>query len=340
MEWAVEISSKREDGRGDAMEKIAFSSDDLPLDLDEQTRLSVWRDFLSGVCGSLEVSCLPDRPFSQRMERARFDGVNVVRLRGTMDRIGWTPTNATRSPDFFFLCLNRTPMSLSQLGRKAECESDTAVLGSCAERGDIRWKGCNDLSLIIVPQARLRELVTGAGDLVARPLQCCNTALRHLRRYLDILPVPDQIADNPDLTAHIGRALTDLVALVLGAEGDAAAIACMRGPRAARLREVVAEIRAGFADPAFSAQHLARKLGVSARYIQDLLQETGSAFTARVLELRLQRARAMLTDPRHDRMKVGEIAAACGFNEIPHFNRCFRRRFGTTPTRYRGGSMC
>lgn len=338
MELAVESSSKREGGRGDAMDKIAFSSDDLPLDLDDQTRLSAWRDFLGDVCGPLEVSCLPDRPFSQRMERSRFDDIKVVRLRGTMDRIAWTSTRASRSPDFF-LCLNRTPMSLSQLGRKAECESDTAVLGSCAERGDIRWKGCNDLSLIIVPQARLRELVTGAGDLVARPLQCCNTALRHLRRYLDILPVPDQIADNPDLTAHIGRALTDLAALVLGAERDAAAIASMRGPRAARLREVVAEIRAGFADPAFSAQHLARKLGVSARYIQDLLQETGSAFTARVLELRLQRARAMLTDPRHDRMKVGEIAAACGFNEIPHFNRCFRRRFGTTPTRYRGGGM-
>ena len=113
----------------------------------------------------------------------------------------------------------------------------------------------------------------------------------------------------------------------------------MRGLRAARLREVVAEIRAGFADPAFSAQHLARKLGVSARYIQDLLQETGSAFTARVLELRLQRARAMLTDPRHDRMKVGEIAAACGFTKF-RISTVFRRRFGTTPTRYRGGGIC
>ena len=54
-----------------------------------------------------------------------------------------------------------------------------------------------------------------------------------------------------------------------------------------------------------------------------------------MLELRLQRARAMVMDPRNDRLKVGEIASLCGFNEVPYFNRCFRRRFGASPTRYR-----
>jgi transcriptional regulator GlxA family with amidase domain len=172
---------------------------------------------------------------------------------------------------------------------------------------------------------------------VARPLHCCEAVVRLLRRYLDILPLPDQIEADADLTTHIGRTLTDLVALALGAEGDAAKIAGMRGLRAARLRAIVVEIRTGFADPAFSEQRLAIKLGVTPRYIQDLLQETGSSFTERVLELRLQRARAMLADPHHDHLKVGEIATACGFNEVPHFNRCFRRRFGASPTQYRGG---
>jgi AraC-like DNA-binding protein len=32
---------------------------------------------------------------------------------------------------------------------------------------------------------------------------------------------------------------------------------------------------------------------------------------------------------------VIEIAHACGFNEVSYFNRCFRRRFGDTPTQYR-----
>ena len=45
----------------------------------------------------------------------------------------------------------------------------------------------------------------------------------------------------------------------------------------------------------------------------------------------------MLADPRHDRVKVSDIALACGFNAVSHFNRCFRRRFGAPPTQFRGG---
>ena len=112
----------------------------------------------------------------------------------------------------------------------------------------------------------------------------------------------------------------------------------MRGLRAARLQHILVEIRAGFATPGFSPHAVAHKLGVTPRYVQNLLQETGSSFTERVLEFRLQRACAMLADMRHDRMKIGEIAEACGFNEIPYFNRRFRRRFGASPTQYRGRS--
>jgi transcriptional regulator GlxA family with amidase domain len=49
-------------------------------------------------------------------------------------------------------------------------------------------------------------------------------------------------------------------------------------------------------------------------------------------ELRLQKARGLLADPRHDLLKVSDIALACGFNEVSYFNR----RFGASPTQHRG----
>ena len=82
----------------------------------------------------------------------------------------------------------------------------------------------------------------------------------------------------------------------------------------------------------FRPDGVAAELGVSVRYVQDLLQETGTPFSARVLEHRLQRARALLADARNDHVRIGEIARASGFNEVPYFNRCFRRRFGESPT--------
>jgi AraC-like DNA-binding protein len=111
-----------------------------------------------------------------------------------------------------------------------------------------------------------------------------------------------------------------------------------RGLRATRLRQALAVIEVGFSDPEFSPGHLARNLGVSVRYVQNLLYETGRGFTDRVRELRLLRARAMLADPGCQHLRIAEIASICGFNEVPYFNRCFRHRFGVSPTDYRSRS--
>jgi AraC-like DNA-binding protein len=323
------------------MKKIVFSTDHLPSDLDERARLSAWQDFLGSACCPVDVVRFSqDRPLSQRMEITPFDGIAAMRMNGTVSELGWSSRCLSARPPDFYLCLNRSHglVSVEQMGREVECDLKTVMLGSCTEPGLIRWQDCN-VDLVAVQQARLRELVADAEDLLIRPLQG-SEALRLLRRYLDILPAPDGIEDQPRLVAHIGMTLADLVALALGAGRDATEVARGRGLRAARLQEIVTEIRTGFAEQEFSPQTLASKLGVSARYIQDLLQETGASFTERVLELRLQRARAMLSDPRNDRLRISEIAAACGFNEIPYFNRCFRRRFGGTPTQFRGGSVC
>lgn len=80
---------------------------------------------------------------------------------------------------------------------------------------------------------------------------------------------------------------------------------------------------------------VARKLGLSPRYVQDLLQGTEAGFVERTAELRLQKARRMLRDPACDLMAIAEIAYACGFNEVPYFNRCFRKRFGASPRAFR-----
>jgi AraC-like DNA-binding protein len=315
--------------------KIAFSTDGLPHQFDDRASLSEWRDFLRGVFGPLEVSSPANRPFSQCLEAAQFGSVLVAHLAGSTVRVSTSAgAAATLRPDFY-LCLRSDsgPISFSQRGRDVIFNAATAVLGVCNDPVDFRAGDRNAFLQVAVPRVRLRDLIADVEDLVARPLDASTPAMRHLRRYLSLLA---ESGDDPDLIAHIETTLVDLVTLALGAGRDAAEIARMRGMRAARLQDIVADIRAGFTNPGFSPDEIARKLGVTPRYVQTLLQEAGSSFTERVLELRLQRARGMLTDLRHDRLKIGEIAEACGFNEISYFNRCFRRRFGLTPTAARG----
>jgi AraC-like DNA-binding protein len=126
--------------------------------------------------------------------------------------------------------------------------------------------------------------------------------------------------------------IVDLVALALGAEGDARETVEQRSVGAMRRAAILREIETRAADPRLSADAIASGLGITPRYLRLLLEQTGRSFSQHVVERRLDQAAALLRDPGRDGYKVGAIAFACGFGDLSYFNRVFRRRFGETPS--------
>jgi AraC-like DNA-binding protein len=102
---------------------------------------------------------------------------------------------------------------------------------------------------------------------------------------------------------------------------------------AARLAAALDHIAGRFQDPELCVATVARSQGISPRYLQRLLETSGTSFAARVNELRLQRAVALLSEPGTRR--ISDIALDAGFSDISHFNRLFRARFGDTPSAVR-----
>jgi AraC-like DNA-binding protein len=103
--------------------------------------------------------------------------------------------------------------------------------------------------------------------------------------------------------------------------------------RAVRLKAVLTILQRRFSEPDFSAQKLAAEAGLSERYVNELLYEAGASFTTRPNELRIRKAAVLLARKEG---RISDIAFECGFNDLSYFNRCFRRRFGLTPTAARG----
>jgi AraC-like DNA-binding protein len=87
-----------------------------------------------------------------------------------------------------------------------------------------------------------------------------------------------------------------------------------------------------------SATTIAKGLGVTPRCVHLLLEETGRSFTHHLLEKRLEKAAALLRDPRWHRRKIAEIAAEAGFTDLSYFNRAFRRHFAATPSDVRAAA--
>jgi AraC-like DNA-binding protein len=108
--------------------------------------------------------------------------------------------------------------------------------------------------------------------------------------------------------------------------------------RVERRAAILHEIEKRSSDPALSAITVANVLGVTARYVHLLLEETGASFSHHVLDRRLERAASLLRDPQWRDRLIIEIAAEAGFTDISHFNRAFRRKFRATPSVIRKSS--
>ncbi|MDF0496613.1 AraC family transcriptional regulator [Bradyrhizobium yuanmingense] len=318
------------------MSKVVFASDQLPAHLDERSRQRLWLDLFTDHLCAADISFFPDAPFYSRSEFLKFGDIAVSQLDSNIQTAVRTQRHVeadSRGDYIIGTMLNGTSSLIRQDGREAIRGVGQAMLYTNAAPIAAQHDGPVAIRCVTVPRALLAERLPNFEDLAVKPL-AASPALRHLERYLAIVIDSDIDADLV-LKENISTHLIDLVALVLGARGDSAELATRRGLRAARLQDVIADIRGRFADPSFSPSELARHLGLSPRYVQELLQETGSSFTERVTELRLQKARKMLLDSRYNRSKISDIAYACGFNEVSYFNRCFRRRFGTSPRHYR-----
>ncbi len=136
--------------------------------------------------------------------------------------------------------------------------------------------------------------------------------------------------------AHLASGhLTDLLALSLGVQGDAAEQARIRGERAARFAALRSDTARTYGNPQLSVEHLAQRHHMSVRQVQRLFEEDGTTFTLYLQERRLEHVRRALADPANMRKLIASIAYEAGFSNLTAFNRLFKQRFGATPTQVR-----
>lgn len=109
---------------------------------------------------------------------------------------------------------------------------------------------------------------------------------------------------------------------------------------AARLAVIKREIKARLHDPGLTIGTIARTQSVTPRYVQQLFEREGTTFSDHVRDGRLDRARSRLGDPALPLQdSISAIAYDCGFSDLSHFNRSFKKRFGLTPSDVRGLAM-
>jgi AraC-like DNA-binding protein len=254
--------------------------------------------------------------------------------------------------------LRSTPIAVS-LGR-SRADADTMVLevpldgrGFQAEQQGIRHEVGPGEALLSLGRLPRRNLAPGGIDLaiLQLPLQAFEPWLssdpgRHGARAMGALP-----ATTPGL-----RALASyLVAVVDGPDPADAALASLmaaqvhelslalvrtawperrRGTATRRAHEARRHVLDHLSSADLDEASVARDLGVAGSTVRRWFAPDGG-LAHFVRAQRLARARAMLADPGCARLRVIDIATACGFHEVSTFNRLCRREWGTSPSALR-----
>ncbi len=216
-------------------------------------------------------------------------------------------------------------MAVTQGGREGVPQVGDGVLLVYREPAALQFQDGTYVS-VRVPFSAVSPLASNAAAAAARRIPHETEALSLLRGY--IASLPERIA-NPQLGRLSALHVYDLIALAIGATVDGGEIARQRGVRAARVEAIKADL---VRNAALTIEQIAKRQGISPRYVQMLFEETGTTFSEFALECRLDAAQRMLSSPRFAAWSILAIALEAGFSDLSHFNRRFKRRYRMTPS--------
>jgi AraC-like DNA-binding protein len=316
--------------------KRALSTAMLPEGLDDRQRFIRFAELFEHFSNTGELDPASDVPFRAAMNSIHVGTTMLGRCDGTFTTVRREQRQVLATNDDRYCLVRNTGTRESRVmhrGREFVLRPGAIALLKLDEPF-LAVDGTNHKRFTNVhfPTATLRAMVPGVEAMVAREL-APGGVLSLAMDYSDLLLKHADAVDEAGMA--IAAHLLDLAAIGLGGRSDHAMAAQRGGLRAVRLQAVLMILERRFAEPDFSAQKLAADAGLSERYVNELLYEAGASFSVRLNELRLRKAADLLS--RQAQRRISDIAFECGFNDLSYFNRCFRRRFGLTPSAARGG---
>ena len=311
-----------------------LSSDMLPPGLDERRRVGLFADLVKHFSNSADFDPAVDVRFRATMSSTYVGSTILGHCDGTFTGVRRERRHVLETQDDRY-CLTRNVSALDAQVIHRDMEFNVRPGALTLFRLDEPFQSADrssrtQFTCVYLPAHALRAAVPGLDDMVGRELES-GGALSLAMDYGDMLLKHSAAVEEAGMA--IATHLLDLASIGLGARGDLALKARRGGLRAVRLKAALTILQKRFAEPHFSAQKLAAAAGLSERYVNELLYEAGASFTVRLNELRLRKAAELLANREG---RVSDIAFECGFNDLSYFNRCFRRRFGLTPTAARG----
>jgi AraC-like DNA-binding protein len=319
-----------------SLRRARISTDDFP----EARRLQTWREVYGRGIAAVDIEPIGDTPFHADVTFSQLHGISIASGSRSPAHYRASKELAARAKDLMVISVLRAGRaSATQFGKEliSGVGSASVIAPLAPSTSTMLTEG--SFVTLLLPLPMIARRAPRYAQAFGRPIPSTNAALRLLTRYTDIV-VNDAATADPAIARSVSEHMLDLAALALGAHGDYAEFARLRGGTAARLTAIKSDILKTLGDSDLSTEAIAIRHGISPRYVRKLFEQDGSSFSAFVLAERLAKAHRMLVDQGFAHLNIAQIAHESGFGDVSYFNRAFRRHFGSRPSDFREAAKC
>jgi AraC-like DNA-binding protein len=298
-------------------------------------RLAVWQDIVCDTFVGLDCRSDMRDTFWGSVSQSRVGPVAFTQVDSTAQRVFRTPSRIARaSEDFVLMALGNSGVNgVFQDGREAVVAAGQFVIYDTTRPYELRFNDSFSQTIFQMPRKLLQQRIGSFDKLTAttfsgdRPLEGLT--------YDFLLGISRRIeqVDPATATRLLDQAL-DLTAMAF-AERMHARAPDQSFHRSALLYRLKNYILTHLRDPELSMLRAAAAIGISPRYASDLMAAEQISFRSYIQAQRLERCRRDLSDPALMARHIGDIAFAWGFNDLAHFSRIFKHRFGASPREWR-----
>jgi AraC-like DNA-binding protein len=298
-------------------------------------RLAIWQDIVCDTFVGLDCRSDMRHAFWGSVSQSMIGPVACTQVDSCAQRVFRTPSRISRtSEDFVLVALGNSGVNgVFQDGREAVVGSGQFVIYDTTRPYELRFDDSFSQTIFQMPRKMLQQRIGSFEALTAttfssdRPVEgLAYNFLLGLSRTIDHV--------DPAIATRLLDQALDLVAMAFADRMRE------RSPdqsvhRSATLYRLKNYILTHLRDPELSMPRAAAAIGISPRYASDLMAAEQTPFRSYVQAQRLERCKRDLSDPAQIARHVGDIAFAWGFNDLAHFSRIFRQRFGASPREWR-----
>ncbi len=291
-----------------------------------------WQDWAARTIAPIDVCVFDESAFAARWSSHGVGQLRLLRLEAPASRVVHSGEGSGHAaPSIQLVYARKGALRTRVGGKRFTVKPGEFVLLDNTRFYQMEMDTAHEALDLMMPLGWLDRYLPDPGALLGKPISGregwgapLGSLLETMAEGIDATPLP-----RPMIAEQVGT----LLALATGFH-EAPTESRHRGQLA---RRILRRIESDFADPELSPEGLAVELGISKRYLQQLLAGSGTSFVQELTATRLDRASDMLSDHRAGSLGVGEIAFRCGFLDPGYFARAFRKRFGRTPSEWRGG---